>query len=51
MSQNLTKIAYDFWLAPPVIDKKLYEKIANNARKLIVEKYSYPSIAKKLDDI
>lgn len=32
-------------------DKKLYEKIAGNARKLVDEKYSYPSIAQKLDDI
>lgn len=32
-------------------DKILYEKIANNARKLIEKKYSYPAIAEKLDNI
>lgn len=32
-------------------DKDLYKKIANNARKLVEDKYSYPAIAKKLDAI
>jgi len=32
-------------------DKKLYEKITTNARKLVEEKYSYPVIAGKLDRI
>lgn len=32
-------------------DKKLYEKIAENGRKLVEEKYSYVSIAKKLSDV
>jgi polysaccharide biosynthesis protein PslH len=32
-------------------DKKLYEKIALNARKLVEEKYAYSSIAKKLSDV
>jgi len=32
-------------------DKKMYEVIANSARKLVDEKYSYPAIAKKLDNI
>ncbi|KKS65396.1 MAG: Glycosyl transferase group 1 [Candidatus Daviesbacteria bacterium GW2011_GWA1_42_6] len=32
-------------------DKKLYEKIAGNARKLVEERYSYPAIACKLDAI
>lgn len=32
-------------------DRKLYEKIALNARKLVEEKYSYWSIAKKLSDV
>lgn len=32
-------------------DRKLYEKIANNARKLVEDKYSYPAIAEKLDAI
>jgi glycosyltransferase involved in cell wall biosynthesis len=32
-------------------DKKLYEKIAGNARKLVEEKYSYTAIAKQLDQI
>lgn len=32
-------------------DKKLYKKIANNARKLVEEKYSYEAIAKQLDEI
>ena len=32
-------------------DKKLYEKIAENARKLVEEKYSYASIAKKLSNV
>jgi polysaccharide biosynthesis protein PslH len=32
-------------------DKSLYIKIANNARKLVEEKYSYPVIAEKLDNI
>jgi hypothetical protein len=29
----------------------MYEVIANSARKLVDEKYSYPAIAKKLDNI
>ncbi len=32
-------------------DKKLYEKIAMNARLLVEKKYSYPSIAKKLSEV
>lgn len=32
-------------------DKKLYEKIAVNARKLVEGEYSYSSIAKKLSDV
>lgn len=32
-------------------DKKLYERIALNARKLVEEKYSYASIARKLSDV
>lgn len=32
-------------------DKKLYEKIALNARSLVEKKYSYPSIAKKLSEV
>lgn len=32
-------------------DKNLYKKIADNARKLVEEKYSYPAIAKKLDEV
>lgn len=32
-------------------DKKLYTKIAKNARKLAEEKYSYQKIAKKLDEV
>ena len=32
-------------------DKKLYESIANNARKLVEVQYSYKSIAQKLDDV
>lgn len=32
-------------------DKKLYQKIAENAHKLVVEKYAYQSIADKLDKI
>ena len=32
-------------------DRKLYEKIALNARKLVEDKYSYDSIAKKLNDV
>lgn len=32
-------------------DIKLYEKIAINARKLVEEKYSYASIAKKLSNV
>ncbi|MCL5783783.1 MAG: glycosyltransferase family 4 protein [Patescibacteria group bacterium] len=32
-------------------DKDLYKKIANNARTLVEDKYSYPAIAKKLDAI
>lgn len=32
-------------------DKSLYERIVTNARKLVEEKYSYESIAKKLSDI
>lgn len=32
-------------------DRYLYKKIADNARKLIEEKYTYATVAKKLDDI
>lgn len=32
-------------------DKKLYEKIAENAQKLVEKNYSYNSIAKKLSDV
>lgn len=32
-------------------DKDLYEKIAENGRKLVEEKYSYASIAKKLSNV
>lgn len=32
-------------------DKKLYEVIAKNARKLVEEKYSYPAVVEKLDAI
>jgi len=32
-------------------DNNLYKQIANNARKLVEKKYSYPSIAQKLDKI
>ncbi len=32
-------------------DKKLYEKIATNARKLVEENYSYESISKKLSEV
>src|SRR5581483_7388906 len=32
-------------------DKKLYEKIAKNARKFVEENYFYDSIAKKLDQV
>lgn len=32
-------------------DRALYKKIADNARKLVEEKYSYPAIAKKLDEV
>lgn len=32
-------------------DQSLYKKIALNARKLVEDKYSYPSIAEKLDKI
>lgn len=32
-------------------DKKLYEKIANNARKFVEKNYFYDAIAEKLDDI
>lgn len=32
-------------------DKKLYEKVANNARKLVDEKYAYPAIAQKLSEV
>lgn len=32
-------------------DKALYQKIANNARKLVEENYAYASIAKKLSDV
>lgn len=32
-------------------DKKLYERIAENGRRLVEEKYSYASIAKKLSNV
>lgn len=32
-------------------DRKLYQKIANNARLLVEKKYSYQSIAEKLDKV
>ncbi|MCL5409408.1 MAG: glycosyltransferase family 4 protein, partial [Patescibacteria group bacterium] len=32
-------------------DRELYDKIANNARKLVEEKYTYQAIADKLDAI
>lgn len=32
-------------------DKKLYQKIADNARKLVEREYSYQSIARKLNDV
>lgn len=34
-----------------LMDKKVYERIASSARKLVEEKYSYPAIASKLDNI
>lgn len=32
-------------------DKKLYEKIANNGRRLVQEKYTYKNISQKLDKV
>ena len=32
-------------------DKELYKKIANNARRLVDEKYSYDSISEKLTGV
>ncbi len=34
-----------------LLDKKLYEKIANNARKFVERNYFYESIAEKLDQV
>lgn len=34
-----------------LLDKNLYNKIANNARRLVEEKYTYASVAKILDSV
>jgi len=44
--QSLAKIAVKL-----LTDRKLYSKIAHNARKLVEEKYSYFSVADQLDSI